>query len=67
MTQGKTKKTQERFKTLQTLNMLERKHKFNSHWDNDVKIAFHISGSLSFEDLVYNDQLVANNLMSKWK
>jgi hypothetical protein len=67
MKQGKTTKTQLRFKRLQTLNMLERKHKFQDNWDFDVKMAFQNTGSMSFEDLVYNDELTADNLIQKYK
>jgi hypothetical protein len=64
---SKQKRTLEKTKTLQTLNLLERKNKFNSLWDNDVKLAFHISESISFEEMIIKDPIITNNLILKWK
>lgn len=63
----KSTKTQRRLEKLQKLNMLERKHKFQDHWDHDVKIAFHTTQSMSFEDLIYNDESIADSLIAKYK
>jgi len=49
------------------LNMLERKNKRNLSWDNQVKMAFHISSSFSFDELVIKDTELAVALIGNFK
>ena len=52
---------------LKQLNWLERKHKMNQAWDNNVKIAFEVSGSYSFEELVIKNTPAAEHLVVLFK
>lgn len=52
---------------LQKLNLLERKNKFNKAWDTKVKQAFVVTGSMSFEELIFNDSYIANQLIIEGK
>jgi hypothetical protein len=49
------------------LNWLERKNKRNSTWDKQVKLAFDISGSFSFDELIIKDQAIAEDLVETFK
>jgi hypothetical protein len=49
------------------LNWLERKNKRNSTWDKQVKLAFDISGSFSFDELIIKDQAIAEDLVQTFK
>jgi len=49
------------------LNWLERKNKRNTSWDTQVKMAFSISSSFSFDELVIKDTEVAKALISNFK
>ena len=49
------------------LNWLERKNKRNSTWDKQVKLAFDISGSFSFDELTIKDQAIAEDLVETFK
>jgi len=57
----------QRKELLQTLNLLERKNKFNKVWDTKVRQAFVVTGSMSFEELIFNDSYVANQLVIEGK
>jgi hypothetical protein len=52
---------------IQQLNWLERKNKRNSTWDKQVKLAFDISGSFSFDELIIKDQAIAEDLVETFK
>jgi hypothetical protein len=60
-------KKQEKQNLLVTLNGLERKNKFNSTWDNRVKMCFDKSGSYSFEELISKDFNSAKQLVLMFK
>ena len=49
---------------LKQLNWLERKNKMNQVWDNNVKAAFEVSGSYSFEELIIKNTPEAEKLIS---
>jgi hypothetical protein len=49
------------------LNWLERKNKRNSTWDKQVKLAFEVSGSFSFDELIVKDQAIAEDLVETFK
>jgi hypothetical protein len=49
------------------LNWLERKNKRNSTWDKQVKLAFEVSGSFSFDELIIKDQAIAEDLVQTFK
>jgi hypothetical protein len=49
------------------LNWLERKNKRNSTWDKQVKLAFEVSGSFSFDELIIKDQAIAEDLVETFK
>lgn len=63
----KNSRTIKKEKSLQMLNMLERKNKFNSNWDNDVRIAFNSTESFSFTELVDVRLDVAEKLITKYR
>ena len=52
---------------IKQLNWLERKNKRNSTWDKQVKLAFDISGSFSFDELIVKDQAIAEDLVETFK
>jgi len=52
---------------IQQLNWLERKNKRNSTWDKQVKLAFDVSGSFSFDELIIKDQAIAEDLVETFK
>jgi hypothetical protein len=59
----KRQSTLEKIELIKKLNWLERKNKLNSHWDNQVKLAFRNSGSFSFEELIHKDKFIAEDLV----
>lgn len=63
----KRQKTLSRIALLKELNMLERKHKFRKQWDDQVRIAFQITGSLSFEEMIIKDEITARKLVDSFK
>jgi hypothetical protein len=48
------------------LNWLERKNKRNNEWDTHVKLAFEISGSFSFDELIHKDKCIAEALVEQF-
>lgn len=52
---------------IKQLNWLERKNKRNSTWDKQVKLAFEVSGSFSFDELIIKDQAIAEDLVETFK
>jgi hypothetical protein len=60
-------KTQKRNENLKTLKMLDYKLKFKSEWNNDVKLAFQVTGSFSFDDLIFNSDEITTKLIQKYK
>jgi hypothetical protein len=62
----KRQSTLEKIELVKKLNFLERKHKYNSSWDNQVKIAFEVSGSFSFDELIYKDKYIAEELVEQF-
>lgn len=63
----KTKATIQKENLVKQLNWLERKHKRNTKWDNQVKTAFNVSGSYSFEELASKDIVIANQLIQNFQ
>jgi len=63
----KTKATIQKENLVKQLNWLERKHKRNTKWDNQVKTAFNASGSYSFEELASKDIVIANQLIQNFQ
>ena len=63
----KRKATIQKENLVKQLNWLERKHKRNTKWDNQVKIAFNVSGSYSFEELVSKDVIIADQLIQNFQ
>ena len=59
----KNSRTIKKEKSLQMLNMLERKNKFNNDWDNDVRIAFNSTESFSFTELYLESPSRSPNLL----
>jgi hypothetical protein len=49
------------------LYWIEKKNKFNKLWDNNVKIAFEVSSSYSFEELVLKNAPAAEQLVVLFK
>ena len=45
------------------LYWIEKKNKFNKLWDNNVKVAFEVSSSYSFEELVIKNTPAAEQLV----
>jgi hypothetical protein len=52
----KRQSTLDKIELLKKLNWLERKNKRNTSWDSQVKLAFAVSGSFSFEEMVMKDK-----------
>jgi uncharacterized protein YcsI (UPF0317 family) len=63
----KRQSTLNRIELLKQLNLLERKNKFRKQWDNKVKIAFRVTGSFSFEEMIIKDEVVARDLVEQFK
>jgi uncharacterized protein YcsI (UPF0317 family) len=63
----KRQKTLSRISLLKELNMLERKNKFRKQWDDKVRVAFQVTGSLSFEEMVIKDEITARKLVDSFK
>lgn len=59
----KKRSTLEREQLVKQLNWLERKHKRNLKWDKQVKLAFTVSGSYSFDELAAKDSIIAGQLI----
>jgi hypothetical protein len=62
----KRQSTLDKMAMIKQLNWLERKHKRNGQWDNQVKIAFQTSGSFSFDELIHKDKLIAEELIVRF-
>jgi hypothetical protein len=62
----KRQSTLEKIELVKRLNFLERKHKQNSKWDEQIKLAFSTSGSFSFEELVHKDKFIAEDLVEQF-
>ena len=62
----KRQSTLDKMAMVKQLNWLERKHKRNSQWDNQVKIAFQTSGSFSFDELIHKDKFIAESLIGQF-
>jgi hypothetical protein len=62
----KRQSTLEKIELVKRLNFLERKHKRNSKWDEQIKLAFSISGSFSFDELVHKDKFIAEDLVEQF-
>jgi hypothetical protein len=59
-------KIQKRNQNLETLKMLDSKFKFKTQWNNDIKLAFAVTGSYSFDELV-RDEILTQHLIKKYK
>lgn len=58
----------ERRKLIEDLKSIDSRLKYtNLLWNDDVKSAFQESGSIDFDNLVYNAPSTSQNLVEKWK
>ena len=63
----KQERTLRKEQLLKDLYWIEKKNKFNKLWDNNVKIAFEVSSSYSFEELVIKNAPAAEQLVVLFK
>lgn len=63
----KNEKTLRKEQLVKDLYWIEKKNKFNKVWDNNVKIAFEVSSSYSFEELVIKNTPAAEQLVVLFK
>jgi hypothetical protein len=62
----KRKSTLDKEALIKQLNWLERKHKRNNKWDEQVKLAFQVTGSFSFDELIHKDKFIAEDLVEQF-
>jgi hypothetical protein len=62
----KRRSTLEKEALVKQLNWLERKHKRNNKWDEQVKLAFQVTGSFSFDELIHKDKFIAEDLVEQF-
>jgi hypothetical protein len=62
----KRRSTLEKEALVKQLNWLERKHKRNNKWDEQVKLAFNITSSFSFDELIHKDKFIAEDLVEQF-
>jgi hypothetical protein len=62
----KRRSTLEKEARVKQLNWLERKHKRNNKWDEQVKLAFQVTGSFSFDELIHKDKFIAEDLVEQF-
>jgi hypothetical protein len=62
----KRKSTLDKEALVKQLNWLERKHKRNNKWDEQVKLAFQVTGSFSFDELIHKDKFIAEDLVEQF-
>jgi hypothetical protein len=62
----KRQSTLEKIELVKKLNFLERKNKRNNQWDTQVKLAFQVSGSFSFDKLIHKDKFIAEDLIERF-
>lgn len=62
----KRRSTLEKEALVKQLNWLERKHKRNNKWDEQVKLAFNVTGSFSFDELIHKDKFIAEDLVGQF-
>jgi hypothetical protein len=62
----KRQSTLDKIELIKKLNWLERKNKRNTSWDSQVKLAFAVSGSFSFEEMVMKDKDMAQTLIENF-
>ena len=63
----KHEKTIRREQLVKDLYCIERKRKYDKVWDTEVKMAFEVSGSYSFEELVIKYVDAAEQLVTLYK
>ena len=63
----KNEKTLRKEQLVKDLYWIEKKNKHNRVWDNNVKIAFEVSSSYSFEELVIKNTPAAEQLVVLFK
>ena len=63
----KNEKTLRKEQLVKDLYWIEKKNKFNKLWDSNVKMAFDVSGSYSFEELVLKNTSAAEQLVVLFK
>jgi len=63
----KRESTLKKEQLLKDLYWIEKKNKFNKLWDNNVKVAFEVSSSYSFEELVLKNTPAAEQLVVLFK
>jgi hypothetical protein len=62
----KRKSTLDKEVLIKQLNWLERKYKRNNKWDEQVKLAFQVTGSFSFDELIHKDKFIAEDLVEQF-
>jgi hypothetical protein len=62
----KRRSTLDKEALIKQLNWLERKHKRNNKWDEQVKLAFNITSSFSFDELIHKDKFIAEDLVEQF-
>jgi hypothetical protein len=62
----KRRSTLDKEALIKQLNWLERKHKRNNKWDEQVKLAFQVTGSFSFDELIHKDKFIAEDLVEQF-
>jgi len=63
----KRQSTLDKIELVKQLNWLERKNKRNAQWNEQVKLAFRVSGSFSFDELIQKDKYIAQDLVEQFK
>ena len=63
----KQERTLRKEQLLKDLYWIEKKNKHNKAWDNNVKIAFSVSSSYSFEELIIKNAPAAEQLVTLFK
>jgi hypothetical protein len=63
----KQERTIRKEQLVKDLYWIEKKRKFDNNWNKEVKIAFEVSGSYSFEELVIKYVDAAEQLVTLYK
>jgi hypothetical protein len=63
----KQERTLRKEQLLKDLYWIEKKHKHDKFWNNNVKIAFEVSASYSFEELIIKNTPAAEQLVTLFK
>jgi hypothetical protein len=63
----KQERTIRKEQLVKDLYWIEKKRKFDNNWNKEVKVAFEVSGSYSFEELVIKYVDAAEQLVTLYK